>query len=69
MPIDNELYRLEMESAARIFGDKEFLSVNELSRRIGKSYEATRALFPVDKLPPVGISRARYAQALARKER
>ena len=66
MARETELYRLELEEAAEVFGNDKFLTVSELSRRIGCTWEATRKLFAGEDIPPVGISKARYALALSR---
>ena len=66
MSRETDLYRLELEQAAEIFGEDKFLSVTELSRRLGRSYAATRALFAGEVIPSVGVSKARYALALSK---
>ena len=66
MSRETELYRLELEMAAEVFGPDKFLSVNQIAKRTGCCWEAVRKLFAGEEIPPVGISKARYAYALSR---
>ena len=61
-----EIYRAEMETASEIFGEDKFLSVEQLRKRIGCSWETCRRLLGDDPLPIVGVSKARFALALSR---
>ncbi len=69
MPRTEDLYRLELEMAAEVFRDDVFLSINEIAKRTGKSWVPIRSLFNDDALPSVGISKARYAHALAEQRK
>ncbi len=66
MPRESELYRLELAQAREIFGEDNFLSIHQLAKRTGVSQDKMRALFVGEVIPPVGVSIARYAHALAR---
>lgn len=69
MPREIELYRLELEMANEVFGDDKFLSINQLAKRTGRGWDTIRRLFGDEKIPSVGISKARYAYALSRERR
>lgn len=65
MSRETELYRLELEAAAEVFGRDTFLSINQIAKRTNASWESVRRLFAGHKIPPVGVSKARYALALS----
>ena len=67
MSREPELYRLELEQADKIFGEDTFLSIRQLAERTGVAWDTMRRLFAGQEIPPVGISKARYALALSQK--
>lgn len=69
MPRETELYRLELEMANEVFGDDKFLSISEIAKRTGRYWTTVRKMFADEKIPSVGISKARYAYALSRERR
>ena len=67
MSRETELYRLELEEADKIFGKDTFLSISQLAKRTGVSWDTMRRLFAGHDIPPTGISKARYALALSQR--
>ena len=65
MSRETELYRLELEAAAEVFGRDTFLSINQIAKRTNTSWESVRRLFAGQEIPAVGVSKARYALALS----
>lgn len=69
MARETELYRLELESASRIFGSDEFLSISELSRRLRISRATVYKMLGIYAAPVGGISKAQYALAISKERR